>query len=116
MGKLITDGTGRVVAFGGNGLAPEAGQTLQETELTLDQFRAADNAGRATGQPYDVTCDGKVFGHRNRAASATETDSAAQRDVAVQLQSALDGWATLTAPQKDALLRLCVRGVLRLVR
>jgi len=57
-----------------------------------------------------------VAAHDPTKPTATALDAADRAEIAAKLRAALDGWATLTAAQKDALLRLCVRGVLRLVR
>lgn len=113
MTTIVLDSNGQVVACGGNGLTPAAGQTARDVPLTLDDYRAADVAGEASGQPYEVTYDGKKFGWRQRAKSPQEVDEDARQALIANLQAAADGWGTLTATQKDARLRDVVRGVLR---
>jgi len=57
-----------------------------------------------------------VAAHDPTKPTATALDDTDRAEIAAKLRAGLDGWATLTAAQKDALLRLCVRGVLRLAR
>lgn len=99
--RIILDGR-RVVAVGGAGLAAGDGQAVAEAALTLADFAAADEAGRATGRPYDVTYDGAAFGVRARAAGAAEAAAGARAADLATLRATAAGWATATAAQKDA--------------
>lgn len=114
--KVVTDRAGRVIAVGGEELTAQTGQQASETGLTIADFRAADEVGRVGGQPYAIVFDGKSFVAVSRDKSASELDLDDRAEIAGKLQIALDNWAKLTAAQKDALLLVCVRGVLRMVR
>lgn len=114
--RVILDGAGRVLACGGDTLAAGDGETVAETARTLADYRAADEAGKASGQPYDVTYDGAAFGWRARAKLAAELDEDERQALIASLQAALDGWGGLTAAQKDGKLRDMARGVLRALR
>lgn len=111
---VILDQGGAVVAAGGEGLTPTAGQTALATDLTLDDFKAADAAGAASGQPYDVTCDGKAFAVRTRAANAAEQAMTKRAQLVAQIDAAVAAWPTATAAQKDAALFALLQLVQRL--
>jgi hypothetical protein len=61
----------------------------------------------------EVYQDGTTFRTRPRVLDADEADA---RDIRDRLRAALNNWDSLTANQKDALLKVCVRGLLRALR
>lgn len=115
--KCVLTNTGTALAVGNTTfLAPQGGQVLDGLpDTALADFAAAQ--AQVTGLQevwYDTA--NKVFAVRSRGATAQDTDRADVSDIRTKLQAALNNWATLTADQKDALLRVCVRGTLRSLR
>ena len=101
----VLDATGRVVACGDTNsfVAPEGGQVVETDSNPID--------GLPDG--LEAYYDGAAFQTRPRVLSADEAD---YRDIRDRLQLALKNWDTLTQAQKDALLKVAVRGLVRLIR
>jgi len=113
---VTTDST--FVALGGDSLTAGEEQEARDSKLTHTDVRTAEAQLATLGGPGELYHDAATdsFKVRSRAKRANEVDDDDRRDLAQRLKDGLDGWAQLTAPQKDALLRLCVRAVLRVMR
>lgn len=116
--NAVLDATGALIALGETDsfVAPTGGRVIK-TDLTHDVVAQAQ--ATATGT-YDLVLDTAKATHRivvrARAKVAAELDEDDRADLKTRLRAALDGWGTLTAADKDALLKLCVRAALRTVR
>lgn len=114
--RVLLDATGAVQAVGSDELTPQAGQTGQTTTCALNDYKSADQAGQATGKPYDVTYDGAKFGYRNRAANTGEAATSTRAQIVAQLTAAVTAWPSATAAQKDAATLALLQLVLRVAQ
>ena len=119
MQRLYIDSAGRVLCLADASagiVPPDDGSTIDVDNTVRDQIGQAEKAGQASNLPFDLHWDGKRVVAKARAKSMTELDDDDRRDIATKIAEVLANWDTLTAAQKDRLLRLCARGVLRLSR
>lgn len=116
MARVLIDAQGAVIGVGDVAFAPARDQAVQDTPLTLEDFAAADAAGQASGQPYDVILAGGKFAHRTRKATAAEQERDAQKALVAQLRDSLAKWDTMTQAQKNAATKALIQAALGLLQ
>lgn len=109
---VVLDANSTVIAAGDASLVAPVGGSIMQGDPTPILSTLAEGE-----ECYWDTTGAGLFAKRPRPAfAAVQADRADLADIRTQLQAALNNWATLTAAQKDALLKVCVRAALRATR